>query len=49
MPEKEEKTPHIRPSWDEYFLSMADLVGSRGTCERGRAGAVLVKDKRILD
>lgn len=39
---------HKRPSWDEYFLSMADLVGSRGTCDRGRSGAVLVKDKRIL-
>ncbi len=38
----------IRPSWDEYFLGMADYVGTRGTCDRGRAGAVLVKDKRIL-
>ncbi len=37
-----------RPSWDEYFLNMADMVGTRGTCDRGRAGAVLVKDKRIL-
>ena len=27
---------------------MADYVGTRGTCDRGRAGAVLVKDKRIL-
>lgn len=39
---------HKRPSWDEYFLSMADLVGTRGTCDRGHAGAVIVKDKRIL-
>ena len=38
----------IRPSWDEYFLGMADYVGTRGTCDRGRAGAVLVKVKRIL-
>lgn len=37
-----------RPSWDEYFLQLAELVGSRGTCDRGRAGAVLVKNKRIL-
>jgi len=37
-----------RPSWDEYFSKLTDLVGSRGTCERGRSGALLVKDKRIL-
>ena len=37
-----------RPSWDEYFLKMVDIVGSRGTCDRGRSGAVLVKNKRIL-
>lgn len=37
-----------RPSWDEYFLNMAELVGSRGTCDRGRSGSVIVKDKRML-
>ncbi|HEY4503090.1 MAG TPA: cytidine/deoxycytidylate deaminase family protein [Candidatus Paceibacterota bacterium] len=37
-----------RPSWDEYFLQMAELVGTRGTCDRGHAGTVIVKDKRIL-
>ncbi|MEI8130684.1 MAG: cytidine/deoxycytidylate deaminase family protein [bacterium] len=37
-----------RPSWDEYFLQMADLVGSRGTCDRGHVGCVITKDKRIL-
>jgi dCMP deaminase len=39
---------HQRPSWDEYFLEMVDMVGSRGTCDRGRSGAIIVKDKRIL-
>lgn len=39
---------HIRPSWDEYFLQVADLVAKRSTCLRRRVGAVLVKDKRIL-
>lgn len=39
---------HKRPSWDEYFMSIAELVGSRGTCDRGRAGCIIVKDKRIL-
>lgn len=37
-----------RPTWDEYFLQMADLVGSRGTCDRGRAGSVIARDKRIV-
>jgi len=37
-----------RPSWDEYFLSIADLISKRSTCLRRNVGAVLVKDKRIL-
>jgi len=37
-----------RPSWDEYFLSIAELVSSRSTCLRRKVGAVIVRDKRIL-
>ncbi len=37
-----------RPSWDEYFMSLAEVVGSRGTCDRGKSGCVIVKDKQIL-
>ncbi len=37
-----------RPSWDEYFLSIAKLVASRSTCLRRKVGAVVVKDQRIL-
>jgi len=51
-PDTEEKVSkkekYKRPSWDEYFLEIAKMVGSRGTCDRGRNGAVLVKNKRIL-
>ncbi|MFA5932373.1 MAG: cytidine/deoxycytidylate deaminase family protein [Candidatus Paceibacterota bacterium] len=39
---------HKRPSWDEYFIEMATLVSSRGTCDRAYVGAVIVKDKRLL-
>lgn len=45
---KTKPTKYIRPSWDEYFMSIADMVGSRGTCDRGRSGCVIVKDKRVL-
>ena len=37
-----------RPSWDEYFIRLADTVASRATCDRGRSGCVIVKDKQIL-
>jgi len=39
---------HKRPSWDEYFLEMAELVSKRSTCLRRSVGAVLVREKRIL-
>ena len=37
-----------RPSWDEYFMDIAEQVSGRSTCLRRQIGAVLVKDKRIL-
>ncbi len=43
-----EKNVYKRPSWDEYFLRLSDFVGARGTCDRGRAGTVIVRDKRVL-
>ena len=39
---------HIRPSWDEYFIKLAEIVGTRGTCDRGYAGSIITKNKRIL-
>jgi len=39
---------YVRPSWDEYFLDLADAVSKRATCDRGRSGCVIVRDKRIL-
>lgn len=41
-------TKRVRPSWDEYFIRMVEMVGSRGTCDRGYSGCVITKDKRIL-
>ncbi len=37
-----------RPSWDEYFLRVSDVVADRATCNRGEAGCVIAKNKRIL-
>ena len=37
-----------RPSWDQYFLQLADLVASRSTCLRRQVGAVLVRKERII-
>lgn len=37
-----------RPSWDEYFMDIVELVSRRSTCLRRGVGAVLVKDKRLL-
>lgn len=39
---------YIRPSWDEYFMNIARIVGTRGTCDRGRSGCVIVRNRRIL-
>lgn len=38
----------VRPSWDEYFIEIAELVKERSTCLRRKVGAVIVKDNRIL-
>ncbi len=45
---KEPKAPASRPSWDTYFLRIAQLVATRATCLRRTVGAVIVRDKRIL-
>jgi dCMP deaminase len=37
-----------RPSWDQYFMSIAELVAQRATCIRRQVGALLVRDKRII-
>ena len=43
MPEQ-----NTRPSWNNYFMGIANLVSKRSTCTRRQVGAIIVKDKRIL-
>lgn len=50
MTKTNELTPqkYERPSWDEYFLKIMEMVGSRGTCDRFRGGCVITRNKRII-
>ena len=45
---KKNQVKYERPSWDEYFIKLAEMVGTRGTCERGRQGCIITKNKRII-
>ena len=38
----------MRPSWDEYFMEIVEIIKTRSTCLRRQVGALIVKDKRIL-
>ena len=40
--------PFVRPTWDEYFIEIAGTVSKRATCDRGRTGCVIVRDRQIL-
>ena len=37
-----------RPSWDEYFMEMANAAAKRATCDRGRSGCVIIRDRQVL-
>ena len=37
-----------RPDWDDYFMEICRTVAKRATCDRGKSGCVIVRDRRIL-
>jgi len=37
-----------RPSWDKYFIDVMHTVAERATCDRGRSGCIIVRNKQIL-
>jgi dCMP deaminase len=41
-------TTDKRPTWDEYFMEMANSVSRRATCDRGKSGCVITRNKQIL-
>lgn len=44
----ENKEVYIRPTWDEYFMEVARTIAKRATCDRGRSGCVIARDKQLL-
>jgi dCMP deaminase len=37
-----------RPTWDEYFMSIARVVSARSNCIKRKVGAVIALDRRII-
>lgn len=37
-----------RPSWDEYFMTIACLTSLRSNCVKRKVGSVIVKDNKVL-
>ena len=38
----------LRPSWDDYFMVLAELTARRSNCMKRRVGAILVRDTTIV-
>lgn len=38
----------LRPSWDQYFMQLADLAAHRCNCMKRRVGCVIVREKRVI-
>jgi dCMP deaminase len=38
----------MRPSWDEYFMSIAKVVAMRSNCMKRKVAAIIVKDRRVI-
>jgi len=44
-----ESSQHFeRPSWDTYFMQIAQVVASRSNCVKRKVAAVITRDKRII-
>lgn len=37
-----------RPTWNEYFMKIAELASTRSSCNRLHVGCVIVKDNHLL-
>lgn len=43
-----EPMTNARPSWDAYFMAIAQQVATRATCDRKHVGAIIVRERTIL-
>lgn len=42
------ETARVRPSWDAYFMRLADLAAERSNCMKRQVGCVIVRDSRVI-
>jgi len=45
---KQKKSTYQRPSWDDYFIEVSRAIAKRATCDRGRSGCVIARDRQLL-
>ncbi len=45
---RDKKMEYTRPTKDEYYLSLAKSVSSRGTCTKVEIGAVIIRDDQVV-
>jgi len=38
----------VRPSWDTYFMRLAEIAASRSNCMKAGIGAIIAKGNRVL-
>lgn len=38
----------LRPSWDSYFMRLADLAALRSNCMKRRVGCVIARENRVI-
>jgi dCMP deaminase len=45
---KNETSRGARPSWDDYFMEVAHAISKRATCDRGKSGCVIARDRQLI-
>jgi len=37
-----------RLSWDDYFMEVANAISKRATCDRGKSGCIIARNKQLI-